>query len=417
MNQAVLRLIQTLKCLPIESPMWEETCSSVIKHILKRRKICRVRQDSDLEGVYLDVLDAVQDRLRSLIRDAHCQQSLGHPTVEQWCDSLRETAFQEILTTDHLQAFALRVQSHIPKTVAWSNTLDELVNALEISNSLTQRASLNSRSSISLTPDTYEDAKQQTFIWIAEHIQTYSAEKCPFIAWVNERLKWIAVESRQTKKDPFSRKAGRKVRSLKSSLKANLERTNLVVVMNWLGLYLRKLISIEAIANHVLGVLSGMLSLWQSLKQKKTPNEIDQFLYDLALQIIDTPTHVINFGDQVSLDNDLGGNQNWPIDQVASAPKPPMELLLRQCLLKADPDPFDQHIRQHPNATFRAIALALLNDQKWKDIATSFQIANHSTVSNFYYRRLDQFAPLLKELVENELALWSLQYSDETSLP
>lgn len=418
MNQPLLQLLQLLRSLPIRSPEWEETCSAFIDHILKRRHICRVRQGVPLDGVYLEILNAMRQHLRSLIEYDCTHQKLGYPTLNQWRLSKLTTASREALTEERLQYLAISVQSHVPRTVEWQNALTELITALNISNCLTKQSSLNLRLSVPLTQDDYQDVKHQTLIWIAERIQTYSPEKCSFIAWVNERLKWIAIERHQTTRDPLVKRSGRKVRSLKSSLKASLERTNLDSVLNWLGLYLRKLIPVEAIATHVLCLLSGMMSLWVSLQHHYTQHDVDQILYDTVVQIVEHPTTVINFGDQVSQNEENDTGRNWQLDQIANTPQPSMELLIRRCLLRSDQeaDVFDQHIRNHPKATFRAITLAFLDDQKFQDIAASFNIENHSTVSNFFYRRLKRFAPLLKELVEDEFALWRLQHPDTDSI-
>ena len=226
------------------------------------------------------------------------------------------------------------------------------------------------------------------------------------MAWVNGRLRWTAIESRTSEKDPLVRKAQRKVRSLKFSLKSTLERVTQEAVLNWLALVLCKLVPLEAIAHQILLLLSGMRSLWQELRHRYTETERNEFFYAMAKQIVNAPTTIVNFGDQTASGEENVSDANWQINQVAYETHPPEGLLLRECLLKAPSDPFDKHIQQHPGATFRAIALAYLDGQKWQDIADSFDIANLSTVRNFYTRQSEKFGPQLRELFEIELARW-----------
>ncbi|AFZ33877.1 Sigma-70 region 4 type 2 [Stanieria cyanosphaera PCC 7437] len=54
------------------------------------------------------------------------------------------------------------------------------------------------------------------------------------------------------------------------------------------------------------------------------------------------------------------------------------------------------HIRNRPDANFRAIALARFNGYSWEEIAENFQLTV-STLSRFYQRSCQKLAPLLKQ--------------------
>lgn len=55
------------------------------------------------------------------------------------------------------------------------------------------------------------------------------------------------------------------------------------------------------------------------------------------------------------------------------------------------------YIRNRPEANFQAIALQRLEGKSWKNISEKFEL-KISTISQFYYRCLKKFAPILKKL-------------------
>lgn len=55
------------------------------------------------------------------------------------------------------------------------------------------------------------------------------------------------------------------------------------------------------------------------------------------------------------------------------------------------------YIRDRPEANFQAIALQRLEEKSWKNISEKFEL-KISTISQFYYRCLKKFAPILKKL-------------------
>lgn len=86
------------------------------------------------------------------------------------------------------------------------------------------------------------------------------------------------------------------------------------------------------------------------------------------------------------------------LDNLA-VPTEPASLI--ECIKEAvenDPEGLFQsvHIRQHPEATFQALFLRRLSDQRWQDIATEFGLSI-STVQMFFSRRLQEFSPKLRE--------------------
>lgn len=56
------------------------------------------------------------------------------------------------------------------------------------------------------------------------------------------------------------------------------------------------------------------------------------------------------------------------------------------------------HIRNHPEANFQALAKQRLEGKSWQSISEKFEL-KIPTISQFYYRCLKKFAPILKEVV------------------
>ncbi len=64
----------------------------------------------------------------------------------------------------------------------------------------------------------------------------------------------------------------------------------------------------------------------------------------------------------------------------------------------------DTHIRGHPQANFRAIALLRLEGKKWKDIADELGVGK-STISDFYQRNLSKFADDIRQSIISRFQL------------
>ena len=73
---------------------------------------------------------------------------------------------------------------------------------------------------------------------------------------------------------------------------------------------------------------------------------------------------------------------------------------IRQILLD-DPENYfkNTHIRGNPDANFQSIALFYLDGLKWEEIAEKFN-SKISTLSSFYERKLTEFAPKIKQYIQ-----------------
>lgn len=86
------------------------------------------------------------------------------------------------------------------------------------------------------------------------------------------------------------------------------------------------------------------------------------------------------------------------LDKIASPiSNPSLAEIIKQCIELDSENIFKkEHIENHPRANFQALAMRRLLGKTWKDIAEEFDI-KISTVSRFYDRCLNKFAPKIKE--------------------
>ena len=78
-----------------------------------------------------------------------------------------------------------------------------------------------------------------------------------------------------------------------------------------------------------------------------------------------------------------------------------LTVILRECI-ESDPEDIfkNKYIENYPQANFQALVQRRLSGKSWKEISAEFEI-NLKTVSSFYYRCINQFAPKLKEYCSN----------------
>jgi DNA-directed RNA polymerase specialized sigma24 family protein len=90
------------------------------------------------------------------------------------------------------------------------------------------------------------------------------------------------------------------------------------------------------------------------------------------------------------------------LDNLAT-PQQPEDLteILRECIELDSENLFKQeHIENHPQANFQALAMRRISGKYWKEIAAEFDI-KITTISSFYYRCLKKFSPNLKDYCSN----------------
>jgi DNA-directed RNA polymerase specialized sigma24 family protein len=95
----------------------------------------------------------------------------------------------------------------------------------------------------------------------------------------------------------------------------------------------------------------------------------------------------------------LSSTQSLDIAQASSSPS--LLESVYACLLEDQGSLFSQtYIRNRPDATFQAIALARLSDLSWKEISTQFGISI-PTLSSFFQRGCEKFRTLFLDYVQS----------------
>jgi hypothetical protein len=90
------------------------------------------------------------------------------------------------------------------------------------------------------------------------------------------------------------------------------------------------------------------------------------------------------------------------LDKIASSESTPsLTEIIKQCIELDSENLFkNEHIENHPQANFQALAKRRLLGKSWKEISAEFEI-KISTVSRFYDRCLNKYSAKLREYCTN----------------
>lgn len=93
------------------------------------------------------------------------------------------------------------------------------------------------------------------------------------------------------------------------------------------------------------------------------------------------------------------------LDNFAPPESPPVLTEILTEYIESDPENLFQkeHIQNHPEANFQALARRRISGSSWKQISAEFGI-KIPTVSSFYYRCLNKFSAILKKYYFNNIA-------------
>ncbi|NEP36297.1 hypothetical protein [Moorena sp. SIO3B2] len=132
----------------------------------------------------------------------------------------------------------------------------------------------------------------------------------------------------------------------------------------------------------------------------------------LKWRLIDAKKRHTKGGKEYSLDAPInssdGGKVNQSgmtyLDTVAQPEETPLpSQLVRQCIEEDSDGLFaSKHVKGHPQANFRTIALLYLDRKSWKEtaVAVGLEPKQASTVQSFYWRCCKYFADTFKEYLQ-----------------
>ncbi|MGQ4649533.1 hypothetical protein [Lyngbya aestuarii] len=378
MEEQLKQLVCQVQQHPDNIQKRQQALSELVEQILRSRPICRPRRDKSLSGIYLDILQAAKRQLHCNINQNIDRYKPQVNTVRNWVKEQQDGAFKKVLSEAHLQQLALAAQQYKPKTPEWQYALRELLYAIRLSGRLSR---LYSRQ---VTADVYADAVNQTLLFVCQNVNKYEPSKGRFMAWVNYRLDMSLRETKQELKDPFVKAVNGKIIRIKYQLALLVKKVKLGDLQAWINLVLRGLISDANVAMEVISILTVLFVLSQLVVTNPTVG--DSLLFELAKETLPVSLGLYDIKlDSTTLEE---------IPQLEV--KPLLSEKIRQ-YIQEDPDRlFQKHIREHPQATFQAIALARFDGQTWKEMSASFNIGIPA-LNSFFQRRLRELAPAIKK--------------------
>ncbi len=209
------------------------------------------------------------------------------------------------------------------------------------------------------------------------------------MAWVNYRLDMILREIQQEYKDPFIQSIEGKIIRKKYQLKAIIIKTKKADIKSWLILKIKRLIPDSSLSLNVIFILTVLSVLSQLIGQNPTLG--DSLLFEMSKQ---------SFPVSSSL-HKITGESRTLEDIAQPEEKPFLSETVRQYIESDPANLFQKHIREHPQATFQAIALARLDGKTWKEMSESFGIGIPA-LNNFFQRRLRELAPAIRRYVQEQ---------------
>ncbi|MGA7934299.1 MAG: hypothetical protein WCA35_12190, partial [Kovacikia sp.] len=272
-----------------------------------------------------------------------------------------------------LQQLAIEVQQLQSQTEAWQVAMRELIQAIHLSGKLARPGRL--------PPDLYNEAVNETVLWMYRQIQNYDSNRGEFMAWVNYRLSMVERGITQKQSDPYVQSIqGRMIRT-KHQISALVKRIRLSDLLHWIELHIRRLIPDFSISSTMIIVLSLVVQVKQHpiLLEKLTQASIAAF-----------PKLI----------------QNADAESLESIPQPEsssLAMMLEQYIVD-DPDQLLQQrrMRDRPDITLQMILQELfIHDRQWKEISTIYQVGI-PTLSNFYQRSLKSLAPKIRKAIQGE---------------
>ncbi len=378
MDERLKQLVFQVQQYPHESEERQDALIKLVAQMLRSRQICRPSNEQPLSGIYLKIFQDVQRQLIHDVGQVIDSYNSQRIPIRAWASSLRDSAFKKVLDNSHLTSLALEVQRHKPRSQEWQYGLRELLNAIQLSGKLLQQNQF--------TAEVYEDAVAKTWIWICQNINTYNPQKGKFTAWVNYRLDVILREIKQEYKDPFIQSLEGQVIRKKYQLTALIIRTKEVDFKSWLTLKLKRVILDSPLNLQIFNLLTVLFLLSELIK--KDPHRGNSLLFELAKEFILLPY-------EITEESRILENFAQPKE------KPFLSETVRQYIEDDSVKLFKKHIREHPQVTFQAIALARLDGRTWKELSESFGI-KMSTLNNFFERCLREFAPKIRTYVHEQ---------------
>ncbi len=375
MNGQLQQLVIQIQSSPLQTQERQKALVTLVDKMLRSCSIFRCLGNQSLNGVYLDIHQALQQQLHQNIAEKIDEYQFKNLTVETWANEIRTNALKKVINEAYLQQLALEVQKHQPLTKEWQYAFQILTNAILLSDKLLHKANIYH--------DVYDEAKNELWIWLYQNTSTYNPNKGKFTAWLNFRFDMILRNSHVSQNDPFVQKINGKIIRTKYQLINLIKSISQEDLILWLTLQIKQLLPL-IVSVKILLLLTVKYLLSQLII--KNPLVADSLFFEIAKQSLPTATKLANIDDEI--ENIPQPEQEQPLSEQLRA------------YLETDPNNLLQkHIRAHPEATFQVIALKRLEGISWKELSETFNI-QIPALSNFFQRHLQKVSPEIRKYIQ-----------------
>ncbi|MBV6624462.1 MAG: hypothetical protein KI793_16240 [Rivularia sp. (in: Bacteria)] len=373
MNGQLQQLIIQIQKYSCQTEQRQQAIVMLVENILRSLSLFRLSQDKPVDGVNLEIYQALQQQLQQELTQHTDKYRLQNINVKELCSS----SLKKVLNEIRLQQLALEVQKYQPLTKEWQYAFRVLTNAILLSDKLLHKANIYH--------DVYEEAKNELWIWLYQNINTYNSSKGKFTAWLNFRFDMILRNSQLAQNDPFIQKLNGKIIRNKYQLTSIIKNINQEKLNFWLTIQIKQLVT-YVISAKILFLLTVNFLLLQLLIQK--PIAANSLLFEIAKQSLSTATKITNIDDEI---------ENIP----QTEPEKSLLEELRQ-YIETDPETLLQkHMKAHPEVTFQIIAIKRLEGASWKELSQTFNI-KIPALSNFFQRHLQKISPEIRKYIQEQ---------------
>lgn len=302
----------------------------------------------------------------------------------------------EVMTTDEQLTYLIReVKQHLPDSLEWQEGLIQLVDIMLRSRKICRPP--QGQSLFGIYEEIYQSVRQQLLDNVAEALGRYNL-KTPLVReWVNTlrdnafknvlndaRLKQLAITAQHTQ--PQSQERQYALRELVEAIRLSgrLIRPHPNICSP--GSY--NLIYQEADNRTLLYVCQRIENYDPERGEGRFMNWVNFRLDKLVIEVWrEFPT-----GDDFSPDFDIPQPDNHPS----------LGEEIRDCIAEDAKNIFKkEHIRNHPDANFQAIALATTTGKTWEEISDQFGGIKVSVLSCFFQRCCEKFESDIKEYLSS----------------
>jgi hypothetical protein len=359
--EAIYQLWQKIQQQGVDKSLLEVELLAV--EFLRSRRLCRPFQNQSLFGIYqtiyIEVKQLLEQKLITLIDRSRLPSQLSQQTsleLRKLNEQLLVDVFADRLTHERIKQLAIFTQKSRENLLLRQYAVRELIEAIVISDKIYRPH--RTRFSGQFYELLYEEAKNQTLLYVANKIDLYKPnEGVSFMRWVNFRLDKEILNARARLNEPFILRWQQKnTRAYKSFYK---------ILVNW------QLAKIKTKNKELFcPITCHLIFLPIFLNEYAAFNPI--FKDDREISNLEAKNEENSDAKQII--NYISEDENKRFSKI--------------------------HIIDRPDANFKIITILYSEGYSWRELAEKFQISQQ-TLGDFYHRWCKKLAPEFKQYLEN----------------